>query len=341
MTTSKDDMGLTLTRCIAGLLPALAGLLAACGDPSPASLGSAVEYRNTRDAGYRLAISPDELSTLDAQPDVWMRTGGEFTIARDPGRQLVAICKSGERYTDDCKSDRGAFYMRARTGGACPPDAYPVFASRRSGGYRLTTDASAYARSAREGFVPDGIAMCSPRSRADVDADIVRLLEQATLGPTEKLIDEVRERGVEAWLDEQLAKNITRYTQYPFFVPPDDPTECIDDAAPPVTPAKYCHTYRIAPWPVGWEFYRQSKTAPDQVRMRMAHVWHQVLVVSDGPGTYAYAAFHQMLRDHALANVREPSHQVRPFAVSRRVPELALQRTGTRRAASQRELRAS
>ena len=297
-------MDLTLARCIAGLLPALAGLLVACGD-RPDSLGTAVEYRNTRDTGYRLATSPDEVSALDAQPDVWMRTGGEFTISRGSGRHLVAVCKSGSRYTDDCTSGRAAFYARDKAGGACPPDSYPVFASRRNDGYRFTTDAGAHARSAREGFLPEGVAFCSPRSRADVDADIVRLLEQATFGPTEKLIDEVRERGVEAWLDEQLAKNITRYTQYPFFVPPDDPTECIDDAAPPVTPAKYCHTYRIAPWPVGWEFYRQSKTGPDQVRMRMAHVWHQIFVVSDGPGTYAYATFHQMLRDHALGTFED------------------------------------
>jgi len=280
----------------------LAGIVVACGDAPGISFGRAIEYRSTQAAQYRLAVSSEEVSALDAQSDAWARTGGEFTIAPAPGRGFVAICKSGERYTDECAAGRAAFYTRARAGDTCPADAYPVFVSRRGDGYRYTTDPSAHARMNREGFSPAGIAFCSPRSDGDLHADIVRLLEQSTLGPTEPLVEEVRQRGAEAWLDHQLSQNVTRYTQYPFFLPPDDPAECVDDATPPVTPQKYCHAYHIAPWPVGWEFYRQSKAGPDQVRMRMAHVWHQIFVVSDGPGTYAYAAFHQMLREHALGS---------------------------------------
>src|SRR6266496_964288 len=73
-----------------------------------------------------------------------------------------------------------------------------------------------------------------------------------------------------------------------------------EDDTPPVTPDKYCHAYKIAPDPVGWEFFRQAKTAPDQLRLRMAHVWHQIFVMSDGSGTYVYADFHKRLRDNVL-----------------------------------------
>ena len=47
------------------------------------------------------------------------------------------------------------------------------------------------------------------------EADVVRLLEQSTLGPTETLAADVKAKGIAAWLDEQLAMNVTRYTQYP------------------------------------------------------------------------------------------------------------------------------
>jgi len=297
--------------------------------PAPPATGSAIEYYHAALDQYQLAIDPEEAAGFDAAAG-WARTGGEFTVARESGPGLAAVCRfrhraagSGARFhTADAAEcarlkdspewtyDSIAFYVPAPGVATCGRDAYPVLRSHRTSGqpepaYRYTTDVTAHARMSRQGFVSDGVVMCSPRSQADLDADIVRLLEQATLGPTETLVSEVKARGIERWLDEQVAQNVTRYTQYSFFVPPDDPAECIDDATPPVAPEKYCHTYNIAPWPVGWEFYRQSKTAPDQVRLRMAHAWHQIFVVSDGPGTYAYAAFHQTLRDHVFGTFEE------------------------------------
>ena len=67
---------------------------------------------------------------------------------------------------------------------------------------------------------------------------------------------EVKVKGVAPWIEEQLSLNVTRYTQYPYTERPQDKsfsTLCVDDESAPVTPEKYCHTYKIAPSPVGWE----------------------------------------------------------------------------------------
>src|SRR6185436_9303172 len=66
------------------------------------------------------------------------------------------------------------------------------------------------------------------------------------------------------------------------------------------TPEKYCNTNNQTSLPVAWEFFRQSKAAPDQVRMRMAHLWHQIFIASSPNFTYGIAEFQQRFRDNAL-----------------------------------------
>src|SRR5262249_1035926 len=127
--------------------------------------------------------------------------------------------------------------------------------------------------------------------------------EQATLGPTEALVQEVKAKGIAAWIAEQIPMNVTRYTQYPFWDPPLDQTLCMDDHTLPVTPDKFCGTLKQSPAPVAWEFFRQSKTGPDQLRLRMGHVWDQIFVHSANGGafeTYGNAEFQQRLRDGAF-----------------------------------------
>jgi hypothetical protein len=59
--------------------------------------------------------------------------------------------------------------------------------------HRFTVDLTAAARQPlKAGWISEGIAMCSPLSDADLEADAVRLLEQASLGPTEASVAEVK-----------------------------------------------------------------------------------------------------------------------------------------------------
>jgi hypothetical protein len=48
----------------------------------------------------------------------------------------------------------------------------------------------------------------------------------------------------------------------------------------PVVPQKACWTNQWSQRPVALEFFRQARTAPDQLRLRMAHAWHQIFVIN-------------------------------------------------------------
>ncbi len=291
-----------------------------------AGLGTAVEFYNASLNHYFVTAYPEEAAALDAGTSVkgWTRTGGQFTVFTDPAPGLSAVCRffgtpgvgpNSHFYTADAaecakvKTLRAwtfeaiAFYIPTPTDGDCGGN-WPVYRSYYTdnisdANHRFTVDLTAHVRMPqRRGDVLEGVVMCAPVTDEEREADVVRFLEQATLGPTEALVTEVKAKGIEKWLDEQLAMNVTRYTQLPFFERPE-PGQCVDDMTPPITPEKYCFTNKSSPFPVGLEFYRQSKTAPDQLRLRMAHVWHQIFVISFD-FAYAHAEFQQRLRDGAF-----------------------------------------
>ncbi len=310
-------------------LVAIAVLLAA--GSAHAGLATAIEFYNASLRHYFLTANPAEAAMLDAGTTVkgWKRTGGQFTVFTEPAEGLSAVCRffgtpnvgpNSHFYTADAAEcakvktlpawtfEEVSFYIPMPANGSCGGN-WPVYRSYYSdnisdANHRFTQDLTAHVRMPqRRGDVLEGIVMCAPVTDEEREADVVRFLEQATLGPTEALVAEVKAKGIEAWLDEQLPMNVTRYTQYPFWDPPMDNTKCVDDQTLPLTQEKYCGTLKQSASPIGWEFFRQSRTAPDQVRMRMAHAWHQIFVHSSNGGafeTYANAEFQQRLRDGAL-----------------------------------------
>ena len=65
--------------------------------------------------------------------------------------------------------------------------------------HRFTVDLTAHVRMPqRRGDVLEGIVMCAPVTDEEREADVVRFLEQATLGPTEALVQEVKAKGIAA-----------------------------------------------------------------------------------------------------------------------------------------------
>lgn len=310
---------------------AAAAILLWIAGPAHAGLGTAVEFYNAKINHYFVTAYPEEAAALDAGTNVkgWTRTGGQFTVFTDPADGLQAVCRffgtpnvgpNSHFYTADAAEcakvktlpawtfEGIAFYIPTTATGDCGGN-WPVYRSYYSdqisdANHRFTVDLTAHVRMAtRRGDILEGIVMCAPVTDEEREADVVRFLEQASLGPTEALVAEVKAKGIAKWLDEQVPMNVTRYTQYPFWDPPMDNSLCKNDFTLPVTPDKFCGTLKWSPSPVGWEFFRQSRTAPDQLRLRMAHVWHQIFVVSanGGPGeTYANAEFQQRLRDGAL-----------------------------------------
>ena len=302
--------------------------LLACST-ADASLGTAVEFHNAGNNHYFITAYPDEAAALDVGTTVkgWKRTGGQFTVFTEPADGLQAVCRffgtpgrgpDSHFYTADAAEcahvktlpawtfESIAFYIPSAAAGDCGGN-WPVYRSYYSdnvsdANHRFTVDLTAHARMPqRRGDVLEGVVMCAPVTDEEREADVVRFLEQATLGPTEALVAEVKAKGIAAWLDEQIPMNVTRYTQYPLWDPPADQTLCIDDrTAPPYTPEKFCRLLNYSPTPVSWDFFRQSRSAPDQLRLRMAHVWHQIFVLGDQGIAYVNADFQQRLRDHAL-----------------------------------------
>ena len=307
-----------------GWLATLLGLFCALVAASTrANLGTAVEYYNPASRHYFITAFPNEQALLDEGITFkgWVRTGGQFSVFTDPAEGLSAVCRffgtpvvgvNSHFYTSDAAEcaqvktqpawtfEAVAFYMPAPVNGKCGGN-YPIYRSFYSdnvadANHRFTTDLTAHVRMTKRGDVLEGVVMCAPVTGEELEADVVRFLEQATLGPTEALVQEVKAKGIAAWLDEQLPMNVTRYTQYPYAAREADPARCRDDDTPPVTPEKYCNTNTQQSPPVAWEFYRQSRTAPDQVRLRMAHLWHEIFVAEDYQ-TYGHANFQQRLRD--------------------------------------------
>jgi uncharacterized protein (DUF1800 family) len=299
-----------------------------------------VEYFIPGNNSYFLSGRADEQKALDALPASFKRTGTEFDAfaakagpagTQDYCRFYISDPTKGvsSHFYGNAASDCPAlvaaklptftfegddFAVHSPLGSdTCPPHAplkiYRSFRLAATGvnpNHRFTAAKREYDEMTASGWSPEGVAMCAVsgvNAKGEQKADVVRLLEQSTLGPTEALVDEVARTGFTRWLNAQLAMNVTRYTQYPWWDPPNDNSLCKDDKAPPITPEKFCWTNQWSPYPVAWEFYRQSKTAPDQLRLRMAHVWHQIFVLGSDPNiTYALAEFHQRLRDHSLGS---------------------------------------
>ena len=306
-------------------------VLAFLASSAHAGLGTAVEFYNAAINHYFVTAYPEEAAALDAGTNVkgWKRTGGQFTVFTDAADGLQAVCRffgtpnvgpNSHFYTADAAEcakvktlpawtfEGIAYYIPVATSGDCGGN-WPVYRSYysdqvRDANHRFTVDLTAHVRmKERRGDILEGIVMCAPVTEEERAADVTRFLEQATLGPTEALIEEVKAKGIASYLDEQIPMNLTRYTQYPFWDPPMDNSKCMDDRTPPYTPEKFCGTLKQSPQPVGWEFFRQSKTAPDQLRLRMAHVWHQIFVHSANGGAfeaYGNAEFQQRLRDGAF-----------------------------------------
>ncbi len=296
-----------------------------------------VEFYNAALDHYLIATSPREVAALDANVAIpgWKRTGVEWKAwarATDkPGAAPACRFSAAGRvgpdsyyYTanaDECDVARRspewtyegiAFWIDVPDGAlpsaSCAAGTTPVYGSHLAGSnardisFRYVTDLTLQARMSR-GSTPDGVVMCAPLSSAQIDADVVRFLEQATWGPTEALIRQVRERGIAAYLDAQLAMPSTRYTSFA-PVPSSRPDTCIDDRTLPLTAVSFCARDNYTLFQLQREFFRHAVEAPDQLRQRVAFALSQILVTSgtDINRVYAMQRYQQLLADLAFGN---------------------------------------
>ena len=103
----------------------------------------------------------------------------------------------------------------------------------------------------------------------DFDADIVRLLEQATWGPTDAAINHVRKAGMTAWLDDQLLEPASSY-----------PTMALWPTTVPLDCDSNCQRDNYSMYLLQRRFFTNALYGPDQLRQRVAWALHRLIVVS-------------------------------------------------------------
>ena len=296
--------------------------------------GTAVEFFNTTLRHYFLSADAGEIRGIDtgAAGPGWSRTGGQFGVFRgaNDASGLSAVCRfygtpgrgpNSHFYTANAaeceavKRDPGwtyegiAFYIAESSGGACAPGTTPVYRSYNNGhprndaNHRFTVDATVFGASSSFGYAAEGVTMCAPVSTAELKADAVRLLRQASFGPTPADVQRVAGMGAAAWIDEQLAMPATQYPVYP-YVAANRPDSCVDDRTLPVRPDSYCNRDNYTLFPLQLQFFRNALAQPDQLRARVAFALSQIMVTSgvDNSRNYAMRHYQQIFLDRAFGN---------------------------------------
>ena len=259
--------------------------------------GTSVEYFNTTLRHYFMTASPEDMRIVEAggAGPGWIRTGGQFGVfaSAADAPSLSPVCRfyapgpNSHFYTPnaaDCEAVKHmagwnyegiAFYIEQSSGGQCPAGTTPVYRSYNNGyarndsNHRFTVDATVSAKSELSGYSFESISMCAPLSSADVQSDAMRLLRQASFGPTETEVARAAGMGATAWIDQQLAMPGTRYPDYP-WVPANRDASCVDNRTQPVTAASYCARDNYTLFQLQLQFFRNALTQPDQLRGRVA-----------------------------------------------------------------------
>jgi uncharacterized protein (DUF1800 family) len=290
----------------------------------------AVEYFHAALGHYFVTANATEMREAEAAG--WSRTGGELGVFARAGDAAgaVPVCRfySGPGYSRrnhlytadpvECETlkarpglvyEGSPFYAIAASGNQCAAGTTPVYRNsatavfRNDYNQRLTSDATVYAKSAAAGRAQEGVAFCATVSAADAAADAVRLLRQASFGPTESEIARVVSMGAAAWVDSQLALPAAQYPAYA-WMPANRPDSCVDDRTQPVRPDSFCARDNYTLFPLQLQFFRNALTGPDQLRQRVAFALSQVMVTSgvDNSRNYAMRAYQQVFLDRAFGN---------------------------------------
>ena len=137
-----------------------------------------------------------------------------------------------------------------------------------------------------------------PEQLASV-ADATRLLDQASFGPTDAAVADVRSKSIAGWVDGQLAAPATGYAPIA-FIDPNSNVGC------PTGSPSTCFRDNYTSFALQLQFYVNAVNGADQLRQRVALAYSQIFVISgiDIKETYGMRAYQQMLLDNAFSNFR-------------------------------------
>ncbi|MFO1322554.1 MAG: DUF1800 family protein [Burkholderiales bacterium] len=315
-------------------LATLAGAIAlAVASPSQAAEPTAqsVEFYNAALNHYFVTAFPEEAAALDKGTPVagWTRTGVVWNAWMSSGdnANAVPVCRffgtpnrgpNSHFYTADAAEcalvkqnpdwtyEAIAFYIEVPQGGACGAGNEPVYrsfypgASVSQSNHRFLPDLTMHQKMAPASLL-EGVTMCAPLSAAQKRADAVRLLEQATFGPTDALVAHVLDVGTGAFLAEQFAAAGSRYSSNKYVPAGGAATFC------PTDPNPTCARDYYSLFQLQTDFFRNALTGNDQLRQRVAFALSQIFVTSglDINVAYAMAGYQQIFLDYAFGNYED------------------------------------
>jgi uncharacterized protein (DUF1800 family) len=139
--------------------------------------------------------------------------------------------------------------------------------------------------------------------------DAVRLAQQASFGPSEALVADIKAAGAVNWVSAQMALSSSAYRRggddsIHIGVGTGDASFC---KRAPQKSNPDCWRDHVSSTPLLWDFYTNATTKPDQLRQRVALALHQLLVISgvEIEGTYGMRRYQQLFLDNAFGNYRE------------------------------------
>ncbi|MDP1789499.1 MAG: DUF1800 domain-containing protein, partial [Methylibium sp.] len=168
------------------------------------------------------------------------------------------------------------------------------------GGGSSSTDDGATGGSAAPPVPPPSGA---PANTPTTTLDATRLAHQASFGPTEALVADIRARGASNWLAAQMTTASSRYTR-----------GGNGDVHQWTGSGNYCDGRSTNCWrdsfssqPLLWDFYRNAVGGADQLRQRVAFALQKIVVVSnlEVEGTYGMRYYYNTLLDNAFGNYRQ------------------------------------
>ena len=321
----------TKANAAAGILAAAALFLVSGADATEPT-AQVIEYYNATLGHYFMTGFPAEAAMLDAGIIVpgWVRTGvtwNAWASATD-SPTAVPVCRffgtpgvgpNSHFYTADptecalVKQNPGwtfeaiAFYIEPTVAGACPnTKTEPIYRSFHPGAqvsesnHRFLPDLTMWQKMAATSIL-EGVVMCSPLSSAQIQNDIVRLLEQSTFGPNDALIAHAGALGPQGFLAEQVAASGSVYSSKKYVPAVGSANYC------PTDPDPTCARDYFTLFQLQTDFFKNALTNNDQLRQRVAFALSQIFVTSglDINLAYGMATYQQIFLDNAFGNFED------------------------------------
>lgn len=324
---------------------AMAGLVAAgllgLGLPAVAQTGNtvdSVEFFNSRTGEYYRTDITTEITAIDqnAVASGWARTGQTYRLwrtqadapagatpvvkltslnfATPASPQVCSLNKSGKLTplggaTGGCVPQTSVTYaLLPDADGNCATGTQPVFqAASANNNTRFANQLSVYQDMFDRGWNVQGVRLCVPGVSMAMDADVYRLLKQATFGPSESLMNQVKQTGITAWVDSQLNMPAQSLMPTMGFYPQQQATTCTNDGVAN-SAATLCARDNYSLFQIQLRFNQNALTKQDQLRQRVAFALSQILVTSGADASimpYGMAKYQQMFLDQAFGNYKD------------------------------------